>query len=413
MSTYELRIKDERRLVESVAALTALVRTGALTRLDLVSKDGAAPIPAEKLPELREAFGLNIWSAWDELDEEAPAMPPSAPAAAEIREAPVRTAPPETPPQREGPATPKRSAPEAPKVEAKRAPTPSERSEAERPGAKRLVIISSRRGGTESAAEPELLPAAAVEPLVSDPGNLDPHSDEPRGEVIAFPGPARQAPRRAMPRLIEPDDDAKPLYVKRDAAEPERVPARWWWMGALLALGVLATAIGVWYMRSVALWTNPAPVLVEAPEPAPMPAEEVATPSEDAVIEALRAKIPADAGAIEGTDEAFGDLLFIELQRVVSPRTVDVRVLARTRTDIPEVVEFTFMVNASGDVLQDLGAVALVAGKYKSQYDLQVRRIEVIVVESDGSSRSRELSPEGCAQLWNGKIKLADLLLPK
>lgn len=459
MSSYELRINDERRLVESVTALQALVRAGGLNRQDPVSKDGAPPVPAEQLPELRELFGVNIWSAWDEIDDEAPLEPavvaeppPLAVSPEALRPAPpvsAESTPPPAPPKAPrkqskpagtAPAPRELSKPTAPAppsthvvrsparapakdVEVPQAPVaeaaPSSaaaRQEAERASNKRLVIVSSRRGGSDAAMEPEPLPSAAVEPLLLDPQS-DPPSDEPRGEVIEFPGPSRPA-SRPMPRLIEPDDiDARPLQVSREAIESARVPSRYYWMGAFLLLCLGATGIFVWYMRSVALWTRPLAVVespeVDPPEPPPEPVVPQNRSSEESLVGELRQKIPRDAGSIEGSEEQFGDVLFVELQRVISPRSVHVQVMARTRTGVPEIVEFQFLVNASGDVLRDLGAVALVAGKYKSQYDLQVRRIEVVLVDADGAQRSRELSPEGCSQLWNGKMNLADLLVSK
>ncbi|MCB9793694.1 MAG: hypothetical protein H6741_13310, partial [Alphaproteobacteria bacterium] len=205
MSLYEVRRGQEIERVDDVAQLRTLARSGQLGRGDELRVDGGAWTRADALPELDGAFDVDIWDAWEDLDE---VVPPPAPGAAPL------------PPELGESDEPTDEAPPAPLppelVQPLVAPEP-----ARPPG--RVVAMRPRRARQATLgrgpSEEDELPEVEVEPLAEAPAP----TMQPMGEVIAFPGAPTPLPppRRPAAPTRSPERASAPTLPVR----PPRGPA--------------------------------------------------------------------------------------------------------------------------------------------------------------------------------------------
>ncbi|MCB9758289.1 MAG: hypothetical protein H6739_00475 [Alphaproteobacteria bacterium] len=405
MSGYEVEVNGEIERIDDLETLLRMARSGQLRAEQRVRKPPDSWLKASALPELAGAFEIDVWGAWDELDDPDAELPTPRPPLAEL---------PEDEPSTEDEPAPAPARPVRQVVPMTPRPRPQ----------RRVAAVS---GVIED--EPSELPEVDVEPLLEEP-RPQPEVVRPMGEVIAFPGPrAVPLPVTPLPRL---DPEPRPVPVARPSAKEVKreVPGRYWAMGAVLVVAATLTAGWVWYVKSLAGYTSPrgadgavdvGPAVIDDPvedppvvrDPGsddPVAPSEPLTPStpndaESDLLAELRAQLSAAVPDLHGSEDALSDALFVDLQRLASVRRAKADVILWSDGDanLPQLVELHIVLNDSGDPLRDIAAAGLVAGKYIHQFDLQVRRLEVAVVYDDGTSKGRNYDPKAAAELYTSR----------
>jgi len=250
-----------------------------------------------------------------------------------------------------------------------------------------------------------------------------------RGKVIDFPEGGR---RRTRPLQTS----AQPAYSERAQAEARRRPepnpldsVQTRYLGYLyfIMVACLGVGIGVWYIWSVATWSSQDPIGHS------LGAEAPKTLTDDPVVELQPTALvePVDEGdALQPTlDELkaamvhdvvdipphditpWEDELFLEFMKLVSVKEQDIQVLTWDEDGMPEQVAFTIEVRSQGDPMRELGAVALVLGKYIDHYELLVRGFEVVRVDEDaGTAGSYTIDPDRAVRLYRDEIGLIEAL---
>lgn len=348
MDGFRIRRRGEESVVPDVAALLALARSGRLAEDDEV-RTARGWVKASALPELRGHLGIaaDPWAAWSNVDDHDAAtlyrrMVERDPGVPDVEELP---------------------------------------EEAVGPVVERVVIVA--RGPAE-------LPAAALTPLeepaptpvvappyaarpVRAPTPLPPRAATPRadlppdgGEVIDFPGPP------PLPDFAE--------RARRPSGQPVGVR-----LSRLLAIGLFC-GLGLllaWPMlraggaRSTPETTGAA----TSASPDPSPAEAMLSLDRE-----LRSQLSPTPRVFRSEAEA-ADTFMVELvQFGVDVRGVDVQVtrwVGRKR-DEPKTLEVRVKFAKSADLGRDIGAIALVVGRYKQQFKLDLPVFEVIDADTGG-----------------------------
>ncbi|MCK6508148.1 hypothetical protein L6R53_33080 [Myxococcota bacterium] len=231
----------------------------------------------------------------------------------------------------------------------------------------------------------------------------------------------------------------RPAAARRGGREPSEPGPNWWRIAAIAGLGLLLLGVARFY---VAMETTagfgpavPAPAVppgaegvVAAPtaplpgEAAPVVAPTPASLAVDQAYDALERELRGQmmSGVQEVPDaEALESALLIELNRVrLQVVQIDVTVLAPP--PVPpgeaagalEVVELRLRLRTDGQELdRELGAAALVVGKYMTHHALGVPLLEVAFEGlADGKLMRRSLDAEQAQQLYLARLSLADFL---
>jgi hypothetical protein len=412
-ATYIVRLDDG---IVSVDAdeLRQLVDSGRVTRSTEISSDGGAFVRADALSELGPLFGAPIaaadpWGAWDgvdELDEEV--------AVDEVT---------------------------------------SHEEEVIEPGPEVLEEAALEPLAEQLPPVAEALDEGAVQSIEPDP--------EPRrklviggdkGQVIDFPGRRRAASRGgAEPArdLSRPDlgaQDLTPLPEPSRRQPPQRAEPRerrvepesrgvqtgHFYLAGLLAAGLLGVGVYVWHVSSVATWTSAdplghgmgveaplslgeEPVVVEAVDPTPLVEPVAEGDALSPIVAELKADMSHDLAEIASLDQdpaAFEDALFFELSAVgVNVRSIDLEVLGWREDGVPGVVSLTVDLRSRGEVTRELGAAALVFGKYVEHHDFTVRGFQVRLTDEEaGTAAVTQVDPEKAAALYVDRMGLVEVL---
>ncbi|MFZ5475215.1 MAG: hypothetical protein ACOZNI_00445 [Myxococcota bacterium] len=348
MEGFRIRRGGVEVAVPDVAGLIRLARAGELARTDEV-RTVTGWVRVDEVAELAALVRNDPWAAWENVDEVDAA-------ALYRRMVEVVGDPEELPAEALAPV---------PEPKAKRPATPP----------------------------PAGPPSVEIEPL-------EPELDD-GGEVIDFPRPEKKRPpTEVRPRPARPD--------KRAAAEPavrtSRVLA--WVVAGLLVLGV------GWS------WLNFAGTPPAAKAPSAAPRSEAPPPSvADGLIKLdaeLHRLLPREPRVVKEPGD-LADALMVELVQLgVSVASVDAPVTkwVGRRLDEPKTAEVRVAFHTSGDLTRDISAIAIVIGRYKSLY-----KLDVPVVEITEQSQNRTMSFDAAAAeaLYKGRIPLGKFLaeLPK
>ncbi len=392
---YRVRVDAEETSV-SLRELIALAREGKIAHDTRVRPPGGDWCQAAALPEVAEVLQSDPWSAWDEMDEETAEtaiqayVRPTGPVDFDLFD-PTEPVDPELP---------------EPQVE----------------------------------MLPEMLPDSAVDPMSETDRSPPPPR---RGQVIAFPGPARDGgvrgatalktspdhraeiatlPRRDLPQISD-------LSQLRDQRPAPRVPRIRWGpltaFASLMVAGIVSLNI---YMETVvtqklgraaprsatdaSVGAPPVPGPTEAGPAAAEPIEVSSKePNVDVAIERdLRDRMTDRPQEIREPGD-LEDALLIELKRMP---LADLRVKARVLTwstgrhPAPEVAEI--VVDLTPEELdREIAAVALVVGRYIHRLALDVRRLD-LRFRSNGALVALPIAPEQARAFYRRKISLAELL---
>jgi hypothetical protein len=414
MSGFEVRLPGGTRSVESLDALEDLVRQQVVTARTPIRVGSGPWRPAETLPALQPHFDL--WSAWEDVDEmDSQAI------------------------WRDFTSATDAPTPEPPPVESVIDP-PTDPVAPVEVSPEQLDLVAEVPELPPDAADPLPPAPVVVDDLTPAPVPIDdlnplPPRPASRGKVIDFPRKARSSQGSAVPaprRPPAPLERFEPLKIhhdpSRDGAPPlartdEELPG--WFqrrhilMLALIGAGAVALGLLVLWVDGQAGYVQPnLPRLSELPAlPDPLVAPEDPTVAADQGLEGvaseLRDRIRPDTRSIasESQDpEVLKDVLFLELQRVVTVRRMAVNVITWSEAGIPEIVEIELSVAGSGDLSSDLGGAALVVGKYADAYEMDVRSLRVVVTEGE-VVRERNLNADALAGLWRADVALMGFLL--
>lgn len=365
MDGFRIRRDGDEIVVPDVAALLDLARAGRLGGADEI-RTARGWVRADQLPELKGHLGGDPWSAWADLDTvDAPGLyrrmveggepeelPDEALAPVDRRVVVVHGPPPSIPEVAitplEDPAPP---APAAPVVRpVPRPPTP--------------------------------LPARPARP---------PDPDVGPGEVLDFPRP---------PPL--PDFPSRP---RRPAGTTVAVRASR--LVFVLVLGGLALAMGLSWMRVQGRGGDAGAgptAAVGSATPETSPAKAML-----ALEQELRANLSPTPRVVRTQDD-LQDAVMVELvQFGVDVQSVDVRVthwVGRKR-DEPKTAEVRVTFRKSDDVGRDIGAIALVVGRYKRLYRLDLPVFEVVEAGSGGRT---VLDPDKAELFYQARLPLGRFL---
>jgi hypothetical protein len=248
---------------------------------------------------------------------------------------------------------------------------------------------------------------------------------QPSAEVIDFPQVSGAHALDPAPTPIEALADRMLDQARRDrdVRDLSVGSTRWGW---LIALGMLlfgGVSLVQWHVVSTATATfKPQPVNPEQPAvegEAGEAGEEVSGDTGDAGLlyeeleTDIRNQMMADTLMIAGPGD-LGDNLLIELRRVrLDVVAIDARVVewgGRNR-DVPLTADVRIRYRTSGDGLdRELGAIALVMGKYLQHFDMELTRFDVIFEGLGDRAMQRSLDAKGARGLYLRRIGLEDYL---
>ena len=316
---------------------------------------------------------------------------------------------------------------------------------AERPALSGGREKKKRKGRKKKKKSEEPVEAPAEPPEVGRRGpkfvvetSPDAPSPEPmkpppeRGKVISFPEGGRRRTRplktSAQPAAREASE---PRHQPRRRPEPsplDSIQARYFGYLFVILVACLAVGVGVWYVWSLATWSSQDPLGhslgAEAPKTSGETVVEVAEVTEpfvepkeegDAlqpVLDDLKANMVHDIVELPPNDiTPLEDALFFELMKLVNVKDQDIQVLTWDAEGMPEQMAFEIRVRSAGDPHRELGAVALVVGKYIDHYELIVRSFEVVRVDEEkGTAGTYTLSPEKAVALYRDDMGLLEAL---
>lgn len=438
-TTY--RVKDQ-------AALRRLEETGKVPPDALVQRPGddgwiGLDLALGRTPQPAAEPPADPWAHWEGLDDDATPPPPAA------APAPPPAAAPAPPPPAPAPAPLAAVAPPPPWAAAPLLP-PAPTGE-----------VEEHEGDDPPVDAPVAAPPVA---------RARPRSPAP-GKVIPFPGPrpGRPATDGAHALASEPvpfperapvppppmELDLGPLRTPGDraaaAGHARRGPAEggpnWWRIGAIAGFGLLLLGVARFYvaMETTAGFGPPIPPPAVPPgaegivAPPSTPLASTRSPSDPVAVPATAAQPGAPAAVDQtydllerelrgqmmsgvqelGDADALESALLVELNRVrLQVVQVDVTVLAPPpapdgeAAGALEVVEIRLRLRTDGKELdRELGAAALVVGKYMTHHALGVPLLEVAFEGlADGKLMRRSLDAEQAQQLYLARLSLADFL---
>ena len=399
MVKYEVRIDGDILEVESLSALEQLVRCRTVRATTLVRPSGEEWIPARQLDVLRRFFALEVWEAWEELedvDEDS---------VLDARVIEVIDAEPDD------------AEPDDPEVA--------------------LLTEEEPTGLLDTRAEPEPDSGQDVDleenPGAEDVQDLPSEALEPhRRKILDFP--VRPFPRRAR-------GGAEPLLAPVPRTRLEAPPPRAdllvgrWVLAGVVAMTALCVLGWVWYVHSVAGWTSAVTVTQIAPEPEepPEPAEPVellpvdpveteaiveeTEPVVDELVELERElRRSMRSGVVDvctGDPEDVESAMLIELSRLktrVSSIRTSVFAWTSGQSPCPEILELNLTLHERGELARDLASVALVVGKYAEYYDWQVRDFQVAFLSEQGTLHGQSLDADKARRFWGTTVGLREML---
>lgn len=276
------------------------------------------------------------------------------------------------------------------------------------PGAPKLVI-----GG--NAAPPRAAPPPEPPPAT------------PPAKPATAPPPPPPAPRPLPPARGDEGDSLPPPWLSpaeaparpaaRPAGRPREAPS-----GTTTVtirpthvLGIVATLLlvigGLWAMYQLSRPMT-APV-ISVGEPAPPP--EAAPTDVAAVMAAVEAELRSvplgDPHPVSRAGD-LGDAILIELQKLrVDVVRVDAPVTkwGGKKLDDPAVAEVRVHFRSRGKLDRELGAVALVVGRYKQRYTIDIPVLEARW-ESEGGTRAKLIDARTAELFTQGRAKLGQVL---
>lgn len=427
MSAWQVKTEAGNRTVEDIEALRALVVTGEVVADTKVRKGTRGRWKlAGDVPELvdiwpSDAGDEDPWAAWDdELDDLGEDVRDEVTSGADdnTEEIPASTVDilddddsvevsvddlVAEPPKLKGEKRSKKR-----KKKVKKPATPPEVGDRKEP---KFVVDSDADGPI-----PEVAPAhvASAQP------------DE-RGKVITFPEGGRRRTRplqtSAQP-AAQRDCDPRSQTRRRPETSPlDGVQGRYFGYLFFFGISCLGVGLGVWYIWSVATWSSSDPLghslgaeppktIAEAPVE-PVASKPFVEPKGEGdvlqpILDDLKATMVHDIVEIPPNDiTPLEDALFLELMKLVNVKGLDVEVLSWSKKGAPVQVSFDIQVRSGGDPQRELGAVALVVGKYIDHYDFLVRRFEVTRVDEEaGTAGTYRLDAKRASRLYTDDIGL-------
>ena len=346
MDGFRIRVGDVEIAVPDVEGLVRLAERGKLRRTDQV-RTTEGWVAAQDVAALREKFTADPWDAWADVDS----------------------------------------------VDAQ----------------------SMYRQMTERGEEPEELPADAMAVVPDAPLRAratvslpeidpEPETDEVSGgELIAFPRTASSAPPKAG-GIIRP---------RRGPSAPAAQPlVRWSRLLSFVVAGALLLMMSYAWVNVNA---NSRAGIDPAAEPAVARARPAGGPTDtvpDSLIKLdaeLRSKLPSVPRMVAKPGD-LGDALTIELiQLGVNVIGVEANVVkwVGRKKDEPKTAEIRVTFESSGDLAREMGAMAMVLGRYKRFYRLELPILEVIERTTGGRTA---LDPEKVEQLYQGRMPLGKFL---
>lgn len=312
---------------------------------------------------------------------------------APARGAPLISAPPVAPPL-EVPAT--RAAPSP----ADRAAAPADRGATGEADRRSGVLPIAGRAPVREVLPPG--PGEAAPALLPLLGEM-PGQPSSRGEIIDFPRAQRPVPR--LPPARERPREPVPLIR----------PAR---LFAWVAIGVAALSGVYGWVHFNA--TSRVGISTTTPDPPPKAAKPssdltvrnaVAEPSLEQITKELRAGLTGEVRTIH-EDSQLGDALLIDLQNLhTGVISVEAPVLewAGRDHDHPGRVEIHARLEDGQPLDRQLGAVAMVTGRYMRAFGMRVDVLEVVLHGADGD-KATTLDPAAAQDYYIGRVTLEQLL---
>jgi hypothetical protein len=331
---FVVRTDTGEESVADAAALRARARAGALPR-DTPVRVGEGPwTPAERVPELVGAW-LDVWSAWEDAD--------SVDAKAVYREM-TEDAVPELP----------------------------------------AHALDEVAGRPDAADDPVEVPLDALTPLSVAPMPVE----LPR---------AQRAEENSVPARVARASDALPalppefamLEAQRRTRTTEPAGARGKvYVYAVLALGLLGVGAYLWTSssRASARFEQRHARISEAtredPVAAPAPVDTAKLAARRVTEATLRARLPPNLREVRREGDLTDAIMLDLAQMQVRARSVDTRVVRWTgrKLDEPRAAEVRVGWDPGEDPDRELGAIALVVGRYARSYRMD---LPVFTVEDD------------------------------
>ncbi len=408
MAGIRVRSGGVEREVAGEAELQALLRTGQLP-------PGSSRWDGQEWRPIAEAAPVaDPWAAWNEVDEtaaEALRTARSAPVEEEPAELPVAAL---TPMPRAIIAVPR---PDLLPVDALTplddpgepagAPAAVLPMASPRPPPDTRVVGAARTASVVPVPSPPVAPAPAAPAAYS----VAPERSPPRIPTSADASRSLPPlPRSDPPRSLPPDlgqiidfPARPPRTTGLRAPTPESTPlVRPGRLAALITGGVLVLG-GLWAVQAMSHSGTPQVVSVGAK------VSTAAAPDPFKVLEKeLRAGVLGEPRPVRRPPD-LGDAVLVELQKL-NLDVVDVRAPVTRWTgrkgDDPDAAELHVVFHPSADLNHDLGAILLVAGRYKLRYDLELAPIEAIAQDAAGS-RAATLDGAKAEAFAKGRIGLA------
>lgn len=274
------------------------------------------------------------------------------------------------------------------------------------------------------SAEPEDLPAEALRaveeptedrvprlpPVVQAPPVPPPPVPPPKAEVPELPRPVAPLPRAEAPRaeglpageVI--DFPARPPRPRPAAPPPAQPLVRTSRVVAMVVAGALVLLIGRAWLRVGAF----SEAGISEPDP-----PKTAVPVEVSPLIKLDAEIRQYLSPTPRAVEKAGDLsdaLLVELVgarlEVVEAEGLVTKWIGR-HGDEPKSAEVRVKYRSNGDMSRELGTIALVVGRYKRLYRLEMPVFEVTDV---GTNRMTRIDPDKAEAYYQARITLEELL---
>jgi hypothetical protein len=413
--------------ITGFGALETMIRDGKVRGVDEVCWQGEWQ-RVERVPELARHLPTDPWAAWSDTDEvsadaivrevttresdaeELPAAavvpvgtavvvdtrphePPPAPKPMELR---VRPAGPPAPMRVEAiPAAP------PPRMDI-RVVTPRDRA-GERPAAPLVAPPPTPLPRAEAPAPPPPAPAPPeVPPPVVTVSVARPPPEEESGKVIAFP-------RQPVPLPFQ-----LPERPPRSAPAPM---VRWSRVGALVIAAGMAALL--WYSWMQVAGRPPPAVSAPTPKTVASPGTGFRGPgtvAPDPLADVEKQIRGVDLGEPETVSAPgeLGDAMLVELRRLgmdVEDVQADVGRWGGRDHDVPQEAKVLVRLRSSGAVERELGAVALVAGRYKRKYNLDMPVLDVALRDRSGELSKLALDPARAEQFAQGRIDLGAMLV--
>lgn len=267
-----------------------------------------------------------------------------------------------------------------------------------RPKAAREAEPSAHPPPIERVAQPRsMAPTVPFEPVsaYSPPPTLE-KAALPTRSSFGVPDPPREEPSRQAPKQTPNRPDEALL-------RPGRIIA--YVVGGLLVLGGIVAAV------EMGTSTEPNGMSVSSAKPkGALKTDEVLDP----LVQVERELRAIGLGEVHEVtrDGDLGDGILIDLQKLrLDVERVDAPVLrwvGRKQED-PEQAEVHVTFRSTGELDRELGAIALVVGRYKLRYSIDIPIVEALFTV-DGMLRSQMLDDKVAEQFYANRTTLKEVL---